>query len=113
MTQPHSPQQSLVSENTRKMMEAAKARGRRTRCRHITIQSPSGKLGGFKSIRDCATYFRIIPITMEARLRRSYENGGHPGWPIEGREEGLYRAWFTDKGDPGMGRQDQPTTPQS
>jgi len=95
--------QSLVSENTRKIMELGRKQGRKTRCRHITIQSPSGKLGGFKSIRDCATYFRVIPITMEARIRRSYEKGAQEGWPIEGREPGLYHAWYTDKGDPGRG----------
>jgi len=103
-TPPRTPVPSRpVSEATRKMLSAAKQRGRNPRSRHVTIIAPNGRVGGLRSILETAAFFGVHQRTMEARIRRSYDTKGHPGWEIPGKTDGLYRAYFTDKGDPGNG----------
>jgi hypothetical protein len=94
---------SSISEATRQMLSAAKQRGRNPRSRHVTIVSPDGRVGGLPSILETAIYFKVHQRTMEARIRRSYGTSGHPGWEIPGKK-GLFRAYFSDKGDPGNGQ---------
>jgi hypothetical protein len=100
-----------ISDSTRQMLSSAKQRGRNPRSRHVTIVSPDGRVGGLPSILETAIFFKVHQRTMEARIRRSHEKGGHPGWTIPGRK-GLYRAYFSDKGDPGDGQHRlDPTAP--
>lgn len=92
-----------VSDAIRRRMSSAKKRGLNPKARHVTILAPDGRLGGLNSIRDCAVFFGIASRTMEARIRRSYNQPAHKqtGWLIPGKEShGPYRAWFTDTGDP-------------
>lgn len=104
--------QKAISPATRKMLSITKQKGRNPRSRHVTIIAPDGRKGGLPTIREAAAFFGIHQRAMEARIRRSYETGGHPGWPVPGKAGGLYRCYFSDKGDPGNGKHRlDPNTP--